>query len=168
MPHPLRPRELFATLNDHEVRYVIIGGLGAVLHGSSMVTVDADICPDAAPANLERLCRALGDMHARIRTTTDPDGVPFRCEPGLLLKMQMLNLVTDFGDFDLSFHPAASNGFDDLFPNAVETVIPPSVVVKVAALDDIIASKETADRPKDRAALPQLYALRDEIARGQG
>ena len=31
----------------------------------------------------------------------------------------------------------------------------------IAALDDIIASKEGADRPKDREALPELYALRD-------
>ena len=35
----------------------------------------------------------------------------------------------------------------------------------VAALDDIIASKEHADREKDREALPELYALRDrEVA----
>jgi hypothetical protein len=31
----------------------------------------------------------------------------------------------------------------------------------MAALDDIIASKEWADRPKDREALPELRALRD-------
>jgi hypothetical protein len=164
MPSPLRPRELFATLNDHRVRYVIIGGLGAVLHGSAIATVDADVCPDSAPDNLERLCRALVDMNARIRTATDPDGVPFRCEAGLLVHMKMLNLVTDFGDFDLSFQPAASEGYDDLVRRSVETTIPPSVVVKVAALQDIITSKETADRAKDRAVLPQLYALRDEIA----
>jgi hypothetical protein len=37
--------------------------------------------------------------------------------------------------------------------------------VLVAALDDIIASKEHANREKDRQALPELHALRDrEIA----
>jgi hypothetical protein len=35
----------------------------------------------------------------------------------------------------------------------------------VASLPDIIRSKEVADRPKDRATLPILYALQDEIAR---
>jgi hypothetical protein len=34
----------------------------------------------------------------------------------------------------------------------------------VAALGDIIRSKEAADRPKDRRTLPILYALQDEIA----
>jgi hypothetical protein len=37
--------------------------------------------------------------------------------------------------------------------------------VRVASLADIIRSKEAADRPKDRATLPVLYALQDEIAK---
>jgi hypothetical protein len=36
--------------------------------------------------------------------------------------------------------------------------------VLVAALDDIIASKEHANREKDRDALPELYALRNRAA----
>jgi hypothetical protein len=40
------------------------------------------------------------------------------------------------------------------------------VVVRVASLDDIIASKRAANRPKDIAALPFLEALADEIVRG--
>jgi len=36
------------------------------------------------------------------------------------------------------------------------------IVVRVAALDDVIASKEWAGRPKDRDALPEVRALRDE------
>ena len=43
--------------------------------------------------------------------------------------------------------------------------IDPDINGMVLALDDIIRSKEVANREKDRAALPQLYALRDEIAR---
>ena len=34
-----------------------------------------------------------------------------------------------------------------------------SVIVGVAALGDIVASKEFADRPKDREALPELREL---------
>jgi hypothetical protein len=36
-----------------------------------------------------------------------------------------------------------------------------SVPVIVVALDDLIASKEWADRPKDRDALPELRRLRE-------
>ena len=49
MPHSLRPAEIFATLAERRVCYVVIGGLAAVLHGSPTVTVDADICADRSP-----------------------------------------------------------------------------------------------------------------------
>ena len=55
---------LFASLDRHGVRYVLIGGLAAVLHGSPLPTVDADICPSREAANLERLARALTDLDA--------------------------------------------------------------------------------------------------------
>jgi hypothetical protein len=163
MPKPLRVRELFATLHEHRVRYIVIGGIAGALHGSPLVTVDADICPDVDHTNLQRLCDGLRDMNARIRTASDDDGVTFDCHPELLTKMRMLNLVTDFGELDLTFEPAAfERGYPDLSAHAV-TVTLGTVEVQIAALDDVILSKETADRPKDRAALPVLYALRDEI-----
>jgi hypothetical protein len=65
---------------------------------------------------------------------------------------------------DLSIRPAGFGGYEDLIEHAVAFDVG-GFVVQVAGLDDIIQSKETADRAKDRAALPQLYALRDEIAR---
>lgn len=163
MARPLRAKELLATLAGHRVRYVLIGGMAAVLHGSALVTADIDICPDSARDNLERLCDALRDMHARIRTHDDPEGVAFECDSALLVQMRMLNMVTDFGSFDLSFHPAAFDGYDDLIRSSVTMSIA-GAAVPVAALDDVIRSKEAANRLKDQAALPQLYALRDEIA----
>jgi hypothetical protein len=38
------------------------------------------------------------------------------------------------------------------------------VVIRVAALRDIIAGKEAVNRTKERAVLSHLYALEDEIA----
>ena len=164
MPEPpFRPLDNLRTLAAHQVRFVVIGGYGTFLLGSALLTRDADICPDPDAENLRRLCRALEEMNARLRTTTEPEGVPFKCTELLLSQMSMLNLVTDNGDFDLSFRPAASDGYPDLVANAVDVDIG-GFVVKVAALQDIIRSKETANRDKDRVALPQLYALRDEIA----
>jgi hypothetical protein len=40
-----QPAEILAALERHGVRYVVIGGLAATLHGSPVVTTDADICP---------------------------------------------------------------------------------------------------------------------------
>ena len=163
MARPLRPIDLFATLNAHHVRYVVIGGMAAVLHGSPTVTSDSDICPERSPKNLERLANALREMHARIRTATDPDGIEFAPDAALLSRMKMMNFTTDFGDFDLSFTPAGFAGFEELVDQSVEVLLP-GTAVKVAALDDVITSKEVANRPKDHATLPILYALRDRMA----
>ena len=163
MPEPLQPQELFDTLARHRVAYVLIGGLAATLHGSSALTNDADICPDPARENLERLAGALRDMDARIRSDTESDGVPFSLDADFLGRMNLVNLTTRFGDFDIAFRPAGSHGYDDLVQRATEVAID-GTIVPVASLADIIRSKEVANRPKDRATLPILYALQDEIA----
>jgi hypothetical protein len=152
------------TLAAHQVRFVVIGGYAAVMHGSAMYTADADITPDPDPANLRRLCAALHDVNARLRTVDDPDGIEFSCDEHFLARLNMLHLVTAHGDFDLSFRPAAfSNGYAELVDRA-EPFDVGGFMVQVASLDDIIRSKEAAGRAKDHGALPQLYALRDEIA----
>jgi hypothetical protein len=167
VPEALQPQELFDALARHRVDYVLIGGLAATLHGSSALTNDADICPDPSPANLERLAAALREMKARVRNEAEPDGVAFSADPGFLQRMQLVNLTTRFGDFDIAFQPAGSQGYEDLVRRAVEMAID-GTVVRVASLADIIRSKEAANRPKDRATLAILYALEDEIAKRAG
>jgi hypothetical protein len=163
VPEPLQPEPLLATLAEHDVRYVLIGGLAAVLHGSSALTNDADICPDRAVDNLERLARALRDIDARVRSDAEPDGLAFSVDAASLARVDLLNLTTKYGDFDFSFRPSGTEGYADLAARAVTFSIA-GHAVPVAALGDIIRSKEAADRPKDRRTLPILYALQDEIA----
>ena len=51
-PGAFDPLRALRTLSRHEVRYVVIGGLGARLHGSPSVTNDTDVCYQRAPANV--------------------------------------------------------------------------------------------------------------------
>jgi hypothetical protein len=157
---------MFGALAEHGVRYVVIGGLAAVLHGSPQVTHDVDICPARDRANLEQLSRALQDLNARIRSADNPDGHAARIDADFMLAMAMVNLKTDFGWLDISFEPAGTDGYEDLASHAVTFSIG-GVLVPVASLDDVIRSKETANRQKDNMAMPTLYALRDEIAKRQ-
>lgn len=164
MPEPLQPQQLLDVLARHQVAYVLIGGLAATLHGSSALTNDADICPDPSPENLARLAAALREMGARIRTDANPDGVALSADADFLRRMRLVNLTTRFGDFDIAFQPDGSQGYDDLFRDAIEVEVA-GTIVPVASLADIIRSKEAANRPKDRATLPILYALQDEITK---
>jgi len=159
------PRLLCSTLQDEGVRFVIIGGFAATIHGSPLPTSDVDIVPARDDENLERLARALTRLHARLRTEAGP--VDVHIDSGFLRAMPfIMNLVTDFGDVDLTFAPAGRlDGFDGWNEGALEVEIGPGLVVRIGGLDDIIDSKRAAARPKDQHALPYLESLRDEIAR---
>ncbi len=163
MPEPLNPEMLFQMLARHHVEYVLIGGLAANLYGSPLVTNDADITPRRTKPNLRRLADALVELDARIRTAKEPDGLKFARDIEFLERTKMVNMQTRAGDFDISFEPGGFSGYDELAAHAVPFEIF-GVRVQVAALRDIITSKESANRAKDQAALPVLYALEDEIA----
>ena len=105
-------------------------------------------------------------LDARLRVPDPPEGIPFDPHPALLRTMLMLNMTTRCGDLDLTFSPAALDDYDALRARSVVFDLA-GVRVHVAALDDIIRSKETAGRAKDHATLPILRALREEIE-GQG
>lgn len=156
------PVRVCQILNDEAVDYIVIGGVAAAAHGSSLTTRDIDVMPSTEFENLERLASALTRIHARIRTESDP--VPVRLD-GLFLQgiSRVLNLTTDCGDVDVVFD---TEGIDGGFPawnrGAVRLEIGDGVTIHVASLDDVITSKRATDRPKDRAALPYLESLRDE------
>jgi len=98
-------------------------------------------------------------MEARIRTQDAPDGLPFSCDAAFLRQMKLLNLTTRFGDLDLSFEPSGTSGYEELSPRCVRFDLGDGLVVPVAALEDIIRSKEAANREKDRQTLPTLRVL---------
>ena len=162
-----QPEEIFRVLNHHGVKYVVIGGVAATLHGSNLRTGDVDICPPRDPENLDRLASALRDMEAGIRTSGVPEGLPFACDRDFLSRIELLNLVTRFGDFDISFRPAGTEGYEDLSRGAVQIALDP-LVVPVASLEDVIRSKRAAGREKDLQQLPTLELLLEEIRKRGG
>lgn len=151
---------LLSVLDRHRVRYVLIGGLAAVAHGSPFPTEDADITPEPDRPNLERLSAALTELQTRIRVAGEPGGVPFRPDADSLAAAQTWNLTTAAGDLDISFTPDGTGGFADLNRDA-EAMELYGVVVRVASLADVVRSKQAANRPKDQRVLPTLRKLLD-------
>ena len=63
---------IIGVLLDHEVRFVLIGGLAAIAHGSPFPTEDVDVTPERSRENLTRLLEALRDLGARVRAAVAP------------------------------------------------------------------------------------------------
>jgi hypothetical protein len=159
VPEPeFRPESMLQLLGEHGVRYVLIGGFAAVIHGSPYVTTDIDVVPRRDDENLRRLSIALKAMNARVWTVSEPKGIPFDHEAASIADVHVWNLLTDFGRLDLTFEPAGTSGYDDLARGAVHLTIL-GAEVDVASLADIVRSKEAADRDKDRLVLPVLRRL---------
>ena len=159
-----QPARIIALLNRHEVRYVLIGGLAAAIHGSPTVTVDIDICHEREPANMSRLASALAEVHARLRGT--PEDLPFRLDARSLANGDSFTFDTDDGPLDILGTPSGTQGYADLAANA-EQVGAFDQTFLVAALEDLIRMKRAAGRPKDRVELEILGALREEIEKGR-
>lgn len=149
---------MLQVLRDHEVRFVLIGGFAAVTHGSPVPTEDVDITPEQSADNLSRLSAALRDMGARIRAEGVEGGLPFSHDASSLAAVGVWNLVTDYGEFDISFVPTGTSGFSDLDDDA-QVMDVGGVPTRVASLADIIRSKQAANRPKDQRVLPVLREI---------
>ena len=147
--NPLDPERLIAVLAAHHVRYVLIGALGARLHGFPRLTADADITPAHDDENLGHLASALRELGARVFTESVPEGLAFDFTAPALARADMWNLVTAAGRLDIAFVPAGTTGYDDLARGAVQFDVN-GALLQVARLEDIIRSKIAADRPQDR------------------
>lgn len=103
-------------------------------------------------------------LDARIRTDAVAQGLAFDTSAEALRGTLMLNLTTKYGDLDVTFEPAGTGGYPDLAEHAVERRIG-ALSIRVAALADVIRSKEAAGRDKDVQALAELYHLLGDTAR---
>jgi hypothetical protein len=149
---------IVSVLNQHDVRYVVIGAFAAIAQQAPIApTRDIDLAPEETPANLERLSAALTQLDARVRTDAVPAGIPFDHSAASLRRATMWNLICPYGEFDTSFRPSGfEGGYEQLIVRAHRLVVS-GVEVCVADLEDVIRSKESAGRPKDLQVLPALY-----------
>ena len=72
--------------------------------------------------------------------------------------MEVINLVTNHGDFDVTFHPSGVSSFSEWDDHTGDTEAL-GVPFRLASLADVIRSKEAAGRPKDQIAVPILREL---------
>lgn len=159
------------VLNRHGVEYLIVGGHAARAYGATRYTKDSDCLVRSKKENLNRLAAALRELNARLRVSGLSDeesaALPVQIDAILSQGGSFSNWRTDAGDLDVMKAMPDPGGsprrYEDLVDDA-RVLDYAGVRVRVASLNAIVASKEFADRPKDREALPELRAL---LARAQ-
>ena len=139
---------LLRSLNESEVRYVIIGATAFAAHGWVRATADLDLYVDADADNIRRLRQTLSDFGYDI---TDASPEDFRNYKILLRQY----------DLPLDLHPfvAGAPSFREVWGRRVVASIG-TIQASFASLDDLILMKRAANRPKDVEDLKQLEMLR--------
>lgn len=165
---PLDLDRIFDAFERHGVSYLLVGGLGAQRHGAKRKTYDLDCVVRQDGKNLGKVAAALRELGARLRVAGMSDEEARQLP--VLIDARTLEgnktWRTDAGDIDtmaeIPKRTGGKAGYDELVGRALVVEVGQNRVV-VAALDDIISSKERIKRPKDLEALPELYELRDGL-----
>ncbi|MFO1466607.1 MAG: nucleotidyltransferase [Steroidobacteraceae bacterium] len=147
---------LLQRLSDVGVEFVVVGGVAAVLHGSSMVTRDLDVCATLSSENLQKLRDALRDLHPVHRIASERRSFLESSEPGVSLRN--LYLQTDLGALDILGEITGVGDFRQVLASAIDVDLF-GRKVKVIALDQLIKAKEAVGRHKDLLAVAELRAI---------
>lgn len=156
---------LIAVLSDHDVEFVVVGGTAAVLLGAPLTTLDVDVVYRQTPENAERLHRALTALGAEARPKI-PERKLVPTQATLETAQGPILLTTPQGPLDLlpKLDPLGNFAALQTYCSRMNIAGKKVLVINVEAL---ILSKQHANRPKDRLALPILLSLRLRKAGGE-
>jgi hypothetical protein len=146
-PAMLDVAAILRQLNDHQVEYVLIGGLAMIAHGSAYNTKVADICYGRSSANLAAVATAFAPLHPYLRGA--PAGLPFRFDALTIQASLNFTLTTDLGDIDLLGEVSGVGTYVQVLAQSEERDLY-GLKVRVLSLAGLIAAKRAANRPKDR------------------
>ena len=156
-------QRLLQRLDDAGIEFVLVGGYAAMLHGSSLLTRDVDVCAVLTPANIEKLREAFRDLHPQHRLSLPRQS--FLDEPAPGTTLHNLYLSTDWGALDLLGRITGVGDYARVMRDAVEVELF-GRRVRAISLDDLITAKEALGRDKDLIAAKELRAIREKLRGG--
>jgi hypothetical protein len=154
--------DILQRLSASHVDFVIIGGFAAVVHGSTLVTQDIDICCEFSETNLKKLQKAIEDIHPVHRLT--PKRIPLQITSGSCKDLNNLYLDTDIGTLDCLSSVLGIGDFKKVRKCSVTIKGMNNQTFRVLSLDALILAKKAMDRPKDKETVIQLQAILDQKA----
>lgn len=132
-----RYQDVFSSFQQHEVRYLVIGGVAAVMHGVPRATFDLDILIDATADNARRLLDALAAIGLGTATMISAEEL---LDHEITIFKERIRLDVQTSTPGLEFASAW---------NRRQTMSYEGQTFHVLSRDDLIASKRAAGRAVD-------------------
>lgn len=163
-PQQLDADTILRTLLEHDVDFVVIGGLAVAVHGFPRATKDVDVVPAPEPENRRRLHAALAALGAQPVEIGDfrPDEFPVPFTPDGLDEGGNWALKTTAGRIDVLQWVAGVESYDQLRGRAFAVDVPDVGRVFFAGYADLLEMKRAAGRAQDQRDLDELRAIRGE------
>lgn len=149
----MRLVELLGVLVRHEVEFVVVGGVAAVINGAPITTSDLDILHRRTPENVRRLVAAVTEIDATFRS----DSRKIRPNESHLLGPGHALLQTTLGVLDSLGTIETNTTYEDVLVDTFVTEVA-GLSIRALTLERLIKVKEQAGRPKDLRMLPELRA----------
>jgi predicted nucleotidyltransferase len=144
-------------LSSADCDFVIIGGLALQILGGDYITQDVDFALTRRRENCRKIADVLTPFHPK--PVDWPEGVPFVWDDQTLMNSTHLTLETDLGRIDFLAEPDGAPPYEELKNRAVRFDLE-GRTVRVASIDDLIAMKRAAGRPKDIAHIAELETIK--------
>lgn len=161
----LRPLDLLAVLNQHDVEYVVIGGFALSAHNATRGTKDIDIVPDPGSPNLDRLWNALMSLEASPLPIVDfgAEEMPLEwCRDAFDYGGNWI-LATRLGRLDILQYVEGVDGYEQLKSNAVDDIAAKAGRIWFAGKEDLISMKRAAGRPQDLIDIERIERGGDPV-----
>jgi predicted nucleotidyltransferase len=137
------------------VRFVIVGGVAATLHGLDYTTNDLDICAELNGENLRRLLSAVRDINPRQRMHPNRPPLPADIES---MSLHNLYTETDLGLLDVLGSVTGVGNFAAVLEQSRQVQLD-GFNFYLLNLHSLIAAKRATGRAKDLISLPALEQL---------
>jgi predicted nucleotidyltransferase len=143
--------DLWNSLNNNDVRYIMVGGFATNFHGYHRFTADVDLYIEDTLENRKKLRQAfidlgLGDFEPIERIEFIPGWVDFQLENGV-----RMDIMTSMKGVSLTF--------DECLQIAPVAEIE-GIKVPFLHINQLIDNKKAVNRPKDQSDVRELERIR--------
>lgn len=147
---PERLEQFIKTACENQVKMILVGGGAVNFHGYQRHSADVDFWIEVSGQNLERLLRTLQEMNFQIsefpeEVKSGKQNVSIKISPVLELE-----LITSFN---------SGKSFEEAYNESV-IVEKENSSYRVLSFNDLIISKISTDREKDKMDVEELHRLR--------
>ncbi len=145
--------DMLASLTDRGVRFVVAGGVAAVLHGIERTTMDLDIALELSPGNVRRFKEAVDALGLRplvpvpVEALSDPEMVRLMVEEKNAIVFMLADPGMPLRKIDVFL--TEQLGYESLVKDSIPVDIP-GIPLRVVSLERLLALKRAVDPPRDK------------------